>query len=143
MTDFVIMKIRGKSVELFCELDPFLKEFVVMEKGVQLDKALYGCARSALLWYNMYTETLKDMGFELNPYDMCVANAVIDGKQCTIVWNFDNCKISHVDAKVVDKVIAKIKKWYGEMSKTRGKDHEFLGMVLNFSGKARERYGQA
>jgi len=138
MTDLVIMKIRGKSVDLFCELDPSLKEFVVIEKGnkvlyVQLDKALYGCVKSAVLWFNTYSQTLKDMGFELNPYDNCVANAMIDGKQCTIVWYVDDNKISHVDAKVVDKVIAKIEERYGEMSKTRGKEHEFLGMVLKFS----------
>ena len=130
MTDFVVMKIRGKSVELFCNLDPTLKDFVVVEKGkkvlyVQLDKALYGCVKSALLWYNTYTETLKDMGFKLNPYNMCVANAMIDGKQCTIVWYVDNNKISHVDSKAVDKVIKKIEEKYGEMLTTRGKHTSF------------------
>ena len=30
----MVMKIRGKSVELLCELDPSLKEFVVMEKVI-------------------------------------------------------------------------------------------------------------
>ena len=114
-----------------------MKDFVVTEKGkkvlyVQLDKALYGCVKSALLWYNTYTETLKGMGFELNPYDMCVANAMIDGKQCTIVWYVDDNKISHVDSKVVDNVIAQIEAKYGEMSTTRGKTHKFLGMDLEF-----------
>ena len=41
-------------MELFCDLDPSLKEFMDMEKGkkvlyVQLDKALYGCVKSTLL----------------------------------------------------------------------------------------------
>ena len=58
------------------ELDPSLAEFVTYENGVkvlyvQLDKALYGCVQSALLWYELYSSTLIDMGFELNPYDMC------------------------------------------------------------------------
>jgi hypothetical protein len=52
---------------------------------LELLKALYGCVQSALLWYELFSSTLQGMGFELNPYDACVANKVIDGKQCTIV----------------------------------------------------------
>ena len=56
MKDEVIMKIYGPEVDLFCEIDPSLKQFVTTERGrktmyVQLDKALYGCVQSALLWY--------------------------------------------------------------------------------------------
>ena len=68
MIDEVLMRITGKEVDLFLELDPSLAEFVVIEKGVkvlyvQLDKALYGCVQSALLWYELYVSTLKDFGF--------------------------------------------------------------------------------
>ena len=64
----VLMKITGKEVDLFCELDPTLEQFVTTEKSkrllyVQLDKALYGCVQFALLWYKLYATTLKDMGF--------------------------------------------------------------------------------
>ena len=47
-------------------------------------QSVYGCIESAMLWYNLYTSTLQGMGFELNPYDLCVANKMINGKQCTI-----------------------------------------------------------
>jgi len=133
----VLMKITGKEVDLFCQLDPSLEEFVVIENGqrvlyVQLDKALYGCVQSALLWYELYSSTLQNMGFELNPCDMCVANAIIDGKQCTICWYVDDNKISHVNPKVVDDVIEQIEKKFGKMSQTRGEDHDFLGMNITF-----------
>ena len=45
------------------------------------------------------------MGFKVNRHDRCVANKIIDGKQCTICWYIDNTKISHMDPKVVDEVI--------------------------------------
>ena len=85
MKDEVLMKITGKDVDLFLEIDPSLAEFVVRENGmkvlyVQLDKALYGCVQSALLWYELYLSTLKELGFILNPYDLCVANATINEK---------------------------------------------------------------
>jgi len=72
------------------------------------------------------------MGFELNPCDMCVANAIIEGKQCTICWYVDDNKISHVNPKVVDDVIIQIEAKFGKMSQTRVEDHDFLGMKITF-----------
>ena len=78
----MFMKITGKEVNIFCDIDPSLAEFVVMKKGqkipyVQLERDLCGCVQSALLWRKLYLSTLKDVVFELNPYDMCVSNANI------------------------------------------------------------------
>ena len=72
-------------MDLFCELDPSLEAFIVEEKGqkvlcVQLDKALCGCVQSALLWHELHSSALKEMGFELNPCDLHIANAVVNGK---------------------------------------------------------------
>ena len=78
--------------------------------------------------------TLKDIEFELNPYDMCVANKMIDGKQCTIGFWVDDNKISHVDPKVVTNIIKLIEKRFGKMVVTRAKEHTFLGMKIKFNG---------
>ena len=134
----VIMRITGKEVDLFLEIDPSLGEFVTWENGikvlyVQLDKALYGCVQSALLWYELYSSTLVNLGFEINPYDMCVANSNIEERQCTIVWYVDDNKISHVNPEVVTNVIKQIEKKFGKMSQTRGKEHEFIGMNMKFT----------
>ena len=140
MNEVVIMKIIGPEVDLFCQLDSSLRKFVVKEKGrkvlyTQLDKALYGCVQSALLWYELYSTTLLEMGFKINPYDLCVANANIDGKQCTICWYVDDNKISHKDPKVVEEVIKKIELKFGKMSKTTGDEHDFLGMHIKYKKK--------
>ena len=66
------------------------------------------CVKTALLWYELYVDTLKNLGFELNPYNLCVANKTINDRQCTIVWHVDDNKISHVYVDVVKDVIAKI-----------------------------------
>jgi len=88
---------------------------------LQLLKALYGCVQSALLWYNLFLNTLVQLGFKLNPYDLCVANSQIKGKQCTIAWYVDDNKISHVDGTVVTEIIEKIEAKFGKMTVTRGK----------------------
>jgi len=140
MKEEVLMKITGEEVKLFCELDPSLEQFVTKGKNkdvlyVELDRALYGCVQSVLLWYELYSTTLKEIGFELNPYDLCVANANINGKQCTVCWYVDDNKISHKDQEVVDSVIKKIETKFGSMSKTFGDKHEFLGMDIQFKNK--------
>jgi hypothetical protein len=120
-----------------CTVNPKYKSFVVIEHGkrvlyLQLLKALYGCVRSALLWYELFSGTLKEMGFELNPYDPCIANKLIEGDQCTIAWYVDDNKISHVKESVVTAIITKIEEKFGKMTVTRGKHHVFLGMDIRF-----------
>ena len=43
-----------------------------------------------------------DKGFELNQYDRCVANKMVNGKQCILVWYVDDKKVSHMESKVVE-----------------------------------------
>ena len=135
MKDFVIMKFTGASVDILCEMNPKYTAFVTVENGhkviyVRLIKALYGCVQSAFLWYEMFHSYLAEIGFELNPYDPCVANKIINGKQCTIAWYVDDMKISHVDPNVVTDVIGQIEDRFGKMTVTRGKEHTFLGMKI-------------
>ena len=41
-------------------------------------------------------------GFEINPYNPCVVNKRVNGKQLTVMWHVDDVKSSHVDSKVND-----------------------------------------
>ena len=78
------------TVDIIIEVHGMYADYVTInEKGIKvlylrLRKALYGCVRSALLWYELFASVLEDLGVELNPYDPCVANATIEGSQCTI-----------------------------------------------------------
>ena len=49
-------------------------------------RSLSGAIESALLWYNLYSQTLVKMGFELNLYNKYVANKIINGKQSTMFF---------------------------------------------------------
>jgi hypothetical protein len=140
--DLVHMKMEGKMAELLVKLDPKLyRKYVQIEKGkkvlyVQLKKALYGTLKAALLFWKKLTEKIEEWGFVINPYDWCVANKIINKKQCTIIWHVDDLKISHVDAEVNTHVISLINNEFGQeapLTITRGKVHEYLGMTLDFS----------
>ena len=135
------MKFQGPTVCILCEMNRKYKKYVIMENGVptlyvRLLKAIYGCVKSALLWYELFISTLQKMGFVLNSYDQCVANCDIDGKQCTIAWYVDDNKISHVDPEVVSMIIEKIESHFGKMTVTRGSDHIFLGMNIHYNKDA-------
>ena len=134
---YVVVKFVGKSVDIMCSVNPSYKQYVVVENGVkvlyfQLLKALYGCLRSALLWYNLYVSILEKMGFKLNPYDHCVANKMINGKQCTIAFYVDDNLASHAEQAVLNKIIKAIELHTGKMTVTRGDKHTFLGMDITF-----------
>jgi len=52
--------------------------------------------------------------FSLITYDRCVANKNINGHQCTIVWQVDDLKISHVQEQVVNNIIKQLNNKYGK-----------------------------
>ena len=122
--------------------DPKLyRKNVVTEGGqrvlyVELIKALYGTLQATLLFWRCLSKKLVDWGFSINPYDWCVANKLIQGSQCTIVWHIDDLKISHIDSNAVDEVIGLLHDEFGQegpLTVTRGKIHDYLGMTLDFS----------
>ena len=57
------------------------------------------------------------MGYQINEYDWCVMNKIIDNKQCTIIWHVDDLNTSHVEPVVVYSVLADIDAEYGKIAK--------------------------
>ena len=102
-----------------------------------LNSGLYGTLQGSILWYRLLASKLISFGFKINPYDLCIVNAIMDGKQCSVVFHVDNNKISNVDSKMVLKVIGIMEDEFGKIVMTRGKIHDFLGMKLEFLGDKR------
>ncbi len=59
---------------------------------------------AALLYYKKFVKSLKSKAFKLNPYDGCVANKIVKGKQITICFDVGDCKISHEVPQVIEKL---------------------------------------
>ena len=53
---------------------------------------------------------------------------MIGRKQLTVCWHMDDLKISCVDANKVTQMIQWLESEYGEMHRSRGKRHDYLGM---------------
>ena len=140
----IIMKLRGPLVDLLLELDPATYAPFVVYEGkskvlyVKMVKALYGLIIASLLYYKKFRKDIEAIGFKVNPYDPCVANRMVQGKQHTVTWHVDDLKSSHVNPKVNDQFLEWLKKMYaddniGEVKATRGHKHDYLAMTLDYS----------
>ena len=148
--DKAVMRLRGKLAELLVKVAPeiYTKYITINKKGetvlyVKLLNALYGIMKAALLFYKRFVKDLESIGFELNPYDPCVANKMVQGNQLTVVWHVDDLKVSHKSELVVTRMANWLKATYeclfddgsGGLKCSRGKIHEYLGMTLDYSEK--------
>jgi hypothetical protein len=146
--DMVFIKIRGVLVDMLVDIAPDVyKPYITTDrKGtkqllVQCQNAIYGTMVASLLYYRKFCKSLTSIGFEFNPYDPCVANKIIKGKQMTIAFHVDDCKLSHKDPKEMDKMITWLREecesifedGSGQMSVSRGKVHTYLGMTLDYT----------
>ena len=133
----ILMKFTGKFVDYMCEVNKEHIPNVRRNKNgtkilyVRVLRALYGCIESALQWYKLFKDTLEKEGYVLNPYDLCIANKIENGKQITIAWYVDDCIITHVDDEVLENVADMLQKHFGKMDVKRGNKHDFLG--INFT----------
>jgi hypothetical protein len=144
----VVMKLEGVMADVILKIDPTnYKKHTVLECGkpvvyVKFKKALYGIVQAALLFWQNLSSQLEEWGFVINPYDFCVANKMVDGLQCTILWHVDDLKVSHVATKVVSTMLGLLDVRYGQeivggkrapVTFTRGKVHDYLGMMLDYT----------
>ena len=94
--------------------------------------------RAALLFYKRLRSDLEDVGFKVNPYDPCVVNKMVNGHQMTACWHVDDLKLSHKDESVVTALAVKLGELYGSKTTScRGKEHEYLGMDIDWATKPR------
>lgn len=140
--EIIHIRLDGELANLLIRVDETYAQYLTYEHGVpviytELSKALYGTLQAAkLFWENLTSFLCDELGFTTNPYDACVANKTINGKQCTIAWHVDDLKISHVELDVVKDIIASLNDRYGKetpLSVTYGNVHDYLGMTIDFS----------
>ena len=110
--DKCIMVLQGCLAVLMLEvaLDVYGPHACCNKKGelviyVQLLNDLYGIMHIALLYYQHFCKDICSIDFKINPYDPCIANKIVKGKQLTLVWHVDDIKVSHVNPNVVTHMV--------------------------------------
>ena len=118
-------------MDIVCDINPEYNQHVRLKDGrkilyLRIIKAIYGMIQSALLCYKPYMNVLKDVGSQLNLYDMCVDNKDINGKQCSIAWCVYGNKVSHVEQNVIYDVISKVEERFPGSTVTKGNVNTIL-----------------
>ena len=142
--DYVIMRLDGILAELMVKVEPsiYRKYITTNAKGkpilyVQVEKAVYGMMKSALLFYRKLIADLTSIDFKINPYDPCVANKMVNGKQLTVCWHVDDLFTGHEDPQVVKRFTDWLSARYDTTDKKlqvcNGPRHDYLGMTIDFS----------
>jgi hypothetical protein len=89
--------------------------------------------KSALLFYRKWISELKGMGFEINPYDPCVVNKMINDSQMTVRWHVDDLMLSHASNEAPSQFLRALKDIYGDnLAENTGKVHEPNGYRFTF-----------
>jgi hypothetical protein len=93
----VIVHIRGPLVDILVSIGrdvygPYVSTNKSGQKVLIVEclNAVYGTIMAALLYYKKFVKSLTKQGFKLNPYDGCVANKIVKGKQIIICFHVDN-----------------------------------------------------
>ena len=145
--DKVIIRVRGYLVDVLCKIWSGYEEYVTTNsKGekqllLQCENAIYGTIIASLLFYNKFCKTLKTNGFELNPYEPCVGNRMVNDVQQTCGFHVDDVMLTCADVSTNDHFIETLREEYksvfedgsGKMTVHHGKVHDYLGMRLDFS----------
>ncbi len=129
----IVRILRGPLVDILVSIAPDVyRMYVSTNKSgqkvliVECLNAIYGTMVAALLYYKKFVKSLTKQGFKLNPYDGCVANKIVKGKQITICFHVDDCKISHnctrpMAFRVTSKCSVAIKPFFYFISKSNFK----------------------
>ena len=131
----VLMRLNKYLTNILVSIDKSYQKYV-NEKGtcvVKLKKALYGCVESAKLWYDKISSDLTQLGYKVNPSDICVFNRTeLDSTQTTLVIHVDEMMISSRDEKRIDNIISEIESLYPGLTKSRGRVLNYISMTFNF-----------
>jgi hypothetical protein len=146
----VVVRIRGPLVDILVSIaldvyGPYVSSTKTGQKVLIVEclNAIYGTMVAALLYDKKFVKSFKSKGFKLNPYNSWMAIKIVEGKQITVCFHVDDCKLSHEHPKVIDETVDWLRAEYKSIFKSglrvmkvhRGKVHKYLGMGLDFLHK--------
>ena len=87
---------------------------------MKVDKALYGCVESAVLWYEDLRATLEEDGYIVKPYDLSIFNKIYEGKQITVIFHVDDLLAACAIRAAIEELYATLVRKYEKVKVARG-----------------------
>jgi Reverse transcriptase (RNA-dependent DNA polymerase) len=131
----VFMRIAKEVSAIMTGVDKTFAPFINHDGTlvVELDRALYGCIESALLWHKELSSFLTRIGFTPNAQDICVLNRNDRAGKATIGIYVDDILLTCSSPSLADSIVQDLEDEYKQLKVTRGASHNYLGMVMDFS----------
>lgn len=131
----VRMLLDKDLAEVLCQVDPKYRRYLRADGKllVKLKKALYGCVESAKLWYDLCKSGLESLGFEENPYEPCVFNKYVSGRQVSIALYVDDLMVTCTDERILNDVIQSLGQLFDGATMHSGPVHSYVGMLFDFT----------
>ena len=123
------MLLTPEVAAILCRLDPSHKRFL---RRLRPKKALYGCIQSAVLRYQELATTLRVMGFQENPHDICSFTIVKGDTIDKILVYVDDLFVTSKDKHLLTAISDTLKAKYGAETNTIGDEHNFLGIQWDY-----------
>ena len=127
----VYMQIGPLVTAILAQLDEKFEKYQDSKEAiiVKLNKALYGCVESAVLWYKDLRATLEADGYKVNSYDLCVFNKDYKGTQITVIFHVDDLRGARVLTHTLEDLYDVIVRIYEKVRVTRGKKDSYFGTI--------------
>lgn len=131
----IFVKLDRVNTEMLCQIRPDYQQYVSSDGTISLKllKALYGLVQSARLWYDRLVGVLKNGGFVMNPYDVCVWNHGEGKEQCTVVIHVDDMLATCCLESKLDMFEKLMKDEFGEVSVKHGPAFSYLGLFIELT----------
>jgi hypothetical protein len=139
MNDHVLMNIKSDLAQYLVRIDSNYLEYL-NEKGdllVKLQKALYGCVQSSKLWYLTLKKVFEEDGFTCSTNDPCVFVKRVGDVLVIVSVYVDDIILQSDREEAINEVINLLKVKFHEIKVNRGKKHQYLGMLFDFSNTGR------
>jgi hypothetical protein len=137
MKDDVYVYLQKEVADILIKQDPSFVQYIDY-KGqvlVKLKKGQYGCIESARLWYNTISAKMVALGYDINPYDGCVFTKKTERGQVTVCLYVDDIFATAESKEDLEQLIGELTEEYKALTVTRGKIHEYVGMLFEFGEK--------
>ena len=106
----MFIRLHSEFIDIMCDVNPQYRKYITHKKGkkvlyLHVIQSSYVCIEESIFWYDFSENTLQDVGFKVNSYDICVTSKEIDSKQCTVAGYVDDKVIGHMEPVVNDTII--------------------------------------
>jgi hypothetical protein len=133
--DPIIVEFDRMTTQKLIRLQPDMEQYITQDGKLygRLQKALYGCKASALLWNQRLTQTLTNLSFKQNKFDRCVFNRDFNGEQLTVAIYVDDILCTCKNIEAINWMETELKREFKKVKKNEKESLTYLSLEIDIN----------